>query len=49
MYNFLLLQYRLGRIGKDELEIAVGEGWITEEQKSEIVTGGNRRYRNSQI
>ena len=37
MFEFLKIQFRLGKIGESELEQAVSKGWITEEQMNEIV------------
>ena len=37
MFKFLKIQYKLGRIGEDELQQAVTKGWITEEQKNLIM------------
>lgn len=36
MFEFLKVQYRLGKIGEKELDVAVVRGWITEEQKEAI-------------
>mgnify|MGYP001947066092 FL=1 len=36
MFEFLKVQYRLGKIGEKELDVAVARGWITEEQKEAI-------------
>ncbi len=37
MFEFLRIQFKLGRIGEDELQQAVTKGWITEEQKNLII------------
>ena len=37
MFEFLKIQFKLGKIGEPELEQAVAKGWITEEQMNEIV------------
>jgi hypothetical protein len=39
MFEFLRIQFKLGRIGEDELQQAVTKGWITEEQKNTIIEG----------
>lgn len=39
MYQFLKIQYRLGKIGEIELQIAVTKGLITIEQKTSILNG----------
>lgn len=47
MYNFLLLQYRLGKIGEPELEIAVTEGWITDTERATILEAGPAKTSSS--
>ncbi len=37
MFEFLRIQFKLGKIGEPELEQAVAKGWITEEQKNLII------------
>jgi hypothetical protein len=37
MFEFLKIQFKLGKIGEPELEQAVSKGWITEEQKNTII------------
>jgi hypothetical protein len=37
MFEFLKIQFTLGRIGEDELQQAATKGWITEEQKNLII------------
>ncbi len=37
MFEFLRIQFKLGKIGELELEQAVAKGWITEEQKNSII------------
>ena len=37
MFEFLKIQFKLGKIGEPELEQAVAKGWITEEQKNLIM------------
>jgi hypothetical protein len=37
MFEFLRIQFKLGKIGEPELEQAVTKGWITEEQKNLIM------------
>lgn len=37
MFEFLKIQFKLGKIGEPELAQAVAKGWITEEQMNEIV------------
>lgn len=37
MFEFLKIQYRLGRIGEQELEQAVVRGWITQSEKMLII------------
>lgn len=37
MFNRLKRLYEQGKIGETELEHAVAKGWITEEQKAEIM------------
>ena len=37
MFEFLRIQFELGKIGEPELEQAVSEGWVTEEQKNTII------------
>ena len=37
MFNRLKRLYQEGKIGVTELEAAVAKGWITEEQKAEII------------
>lgn len=39
MYEFLKRKYKEGRITLEELNQAVAKGWITEEQKQEIIRG----------
>ena len=39
MFEFLRIQFKLGKIGEPELEQAVTKGWITEEQKNTIIEG----------
>jgi len=39
MFEFLKIQFKLGKIGVPELEQAVAKGWITEEQKNTIIEG----------
>ena len=38
MYNFLKIQYQLGKITEAQLDTAVTKGYITEEQKLQILT-----------
>ena len=40
MFEFLKIQYRLGKITEVELTLAVTKGWLTEEQKEEILSEG---------
>lgn len=37
MFEFLKIQFKLGKIGEPELEQAVAKGLITEEQKNTII------------
>lgn len=37
MFDFLKRQYDDGIIGENEIYIAVGNGWITEEEKTLIL------------
>ena len=37
MYERLKFLYNQERLNKEQLEIAVSKGWITEEQKQEII------------
>ena len=39
MFEFLRIQFKLGKVGGPELEQAVAKGWITEEQKNTIIEG----------
>lgn len=39
MFNRLKRLYEQGKIGEEELTNAVEKGWITEEQKDEIING----------
>lgn len=38
MYNRLKYLYEAGRLDEVGLGVAVSKGWITEEQKQEIIT-----------
>ena len=38
MYNFLKIQYQLGKITEAQFDTAVTKGYITEEQKLQILT-----------
>lgn len=40
MYNFILLQYRMGKIGEAEIRIFVDKGRITEAQAETILSEG---------
>lgn len=40
MYEFLNNAYKEGKIGFAELEKAVEKGWITEDEKNKIISGG---------
>lgn len=37
MYNFILLQYRMGKIGEAEVRIFMKKGYITEAQAEAIL------------
>lgn len=39
MLEFLKIQYKMGKIGEQELEKAVEKGWITREQM-DLIMGG---------
>lgn len=41
MYNNLLRLYKLGKLSEIALTNAVNRGWITEEQKQEIIATKN--------
>lgn len=37
MYERLLFLFKQGRLNEEQLSVAVSKGWITEEQKQEII------------
>lgn len=39
MYNFILLQYRMGKIGEAEVRIFATKGFIANEQAETILAG----------
>jgi|LSQX01.2.fsa_nt_gb hypothetical protein len=40
-FKFLQYQYRLGKIDETHLEQAVNKGYITEEERGQIINGSN--------
>ena len=42
MYQFLLRQWKLGKVTEANLETAVSKGWITEEEKMQILVTPQR-------
>lgn len=41
MYERLLFLFKEERLNVEQLEVAVSKGWITEEQKQEIITNNS--------